>query len=516
MSENVILCVLNALYPDVVHENSSVHEILPREHLYRYEGDNSAVYSGIQANEAPIKYLIDSCHKQGNDVTSIFYLCSEKCLTATITAETLKHSPGFKSLSGDQTAESFLQARIDEYCSMMGYVHVGFTPIAYNPSKPADALRELIINLTDGYRVSIDITGGKRDAVMLLSMAAQVIRIGTEGSELGEVVYASLADGTITRQNNTFDMVDFISAIEGFIEYGRADRLDNFFGTRKKFTSPETKDLCCKMVTFSDALALCQVRHIDRKAKAVQDALLGTKNALERHAYLYALYSDAMEQMVSSSEIRERTFDEAMSEIALINPDLDFSAFDSPLLNDKLTELQKPHMLERNELLLLPLIPSIINKFINVGENDSDSVINLIEWCAKHQMIQQAFCIYRELICGSLVKKGYFIELAAFDDLDDSAKEDVIKDLLINCSIYRSGLKLVIDETDETGNKVKRDGRYRKVDHPYFRINDNKEPQLRTIFAWFRYLHAARNMVMHADDALITELSDYGQPACRV
>ena len=468
MQANVILCVLNNVFLYGGEDGKS----LPDELAYRHVEDGGEFY-GIQANEAPVKYLIKKAHDAKSPVKAIIYLCSEKCLEPTIPYSLLGNALP-QAECCDYTPERFFNERIKKYCKENGYEVPAPTPIAYNPAGPADSLNEFIELFESNSRYSIDITGGQRDTVILLAIASQIIKMGATESAIGDIVYSNFGERAIYKQNNTFNLVDLLNAISVFTDYGRADKLESFFCSNA-YTKDSTRKLCQSMRAFSDSLALCQVNGIENKVREIQRCLDSVELQCGKFKEQYSLYTDAIEQINGSSEVRERTFEEAMEEIAQINPGVDFTGLDDDELAQKLEVLRKPSRVNRGELLFLSLIPMIRKKFIPETDDASMMLMNIIAWCAEHQMIQQALGIYRERISECLVRRGFFN--GSLDIEESQLKE--LSNLCSNCKPIRNRLSMY-------------------QNHTLFSINQSKEPQLRLIYAWYIYLHEARNAVMHA------------------
>ena len=468
MQTNVILCVLNNVFLHGGENGKS----LPDELVYRHVEDDGEFY-GIQANEAPVKYLIKKAHDAKNPVKSIIYLCSEKCLEPTIPYPLLGNAIP-QAEHCDYTPERFFNERIEKYCKENGYETPIPSPIAYNPAGPADSLDAFIEIFESNSRYSIDITGGQRDTVILLAIASQIIKMGATESAIGDIVYSNYGERAIYKQNNTFNLIDLLNAINVFTDYGRADKLESFFCSNA-FTKESTRKLCQSMKAFSDSLALCQVNGVESKVREIQKCLDFVELQCGTFKEQYSLYTDAIEQINGSSEVRERTFEEAMKEISLLNPGIDFAALGNDELAEKLETLRKPSRVNRGELLFLSLIPMIRKKFIPETDDESAMLMNIITWCAEHQMIQQALGIYRERISECLVRLGFFHGSL---DVDESQSKE-LSNLCSNCKPIKNQLSMY-------------------QDHNLFSINQSKEPQLRLIYAWYIYLHEARNAVMHA------------------
>ena len=485
MNDNIALFVLGNLFL----KDSDEGRLLPDEACYKHETYGGS-FPGIQANEAPIEYLIQSGKDAGKPVTDVIYLCPDSCLAPNVPAvQAAAAIPGFSTTDDAISTEEFFLERIHSFCKANSCAMPTASPVPFNPLRPADSLDDLVEILGTGAHISIDITGGPRDAVILLALAAQIIKMGAKGTTIGEVLYTNFNEKTIYKQNNSFDLIDLVNAIDAFTDYGRADQLKDFFHGNSYIKEP-TKRLCKAMEAFADALALCQVDNIEGKVLRVQQCLDEMEEELGGLKETYKLYTNAIEQIDDDSEVREQSFLEAMDEISSLNPSRDFAAYEKHELAKELDKLRKPAMMNRAELLFLSLIPAIREKFIPSTTDQASLTLELIKWCSNHQMVIQALCIYRERIGQCLLEKGYFAPLDAANELDEDKRSDEICDLLLNCSFENRNLFLC------AGTKTKK---LRETPNAYYELDRSKEGQLRLIAIWFRYLHATRNTIVHAD-----------------
>lgn len=486
MGGSIILFVLGNLFLTSTEKGS----VLPAEELYKYETGGD-VYSGIQANEAPVKHLIQTGYASGCPVTDLVYLCPNSCLVPKINVEQAALAiPGFRTQGAAVSTEEFFLARLKSYCRDNGYSMPSASPIPFNPLRPADSLAGLVDALGADAHISIDITGGPRDAVILLTLASQIIKMGVKGTSVGEILYTNYGEKTIYRQNNSFDLIDLVNAIDSFTEYGRADQLKAFFDRNPYITEP-TKRLCETMESFSDALALCQVEDIENKVLDVQRHLDVAEQELGKLRTMYALCTNALEHI--DDDPQDQSFLETLDKITSENPTIDLSHLKNDELVERLNALRRTAMMNRSELLFLSLIPAIREKFVLATDSQTSLSLELIKWCSRHQMVIQALCIYRERIGQCLLDKEYFIPLEEASSLNDNVRSSQICDLLLKCSFEDEGLYLGEVKWDKESRQRK------KTPHAYYRINNSKESLLRLSAIWFRYLHATRNTIVHAD-----------------
>ncbi len=485
MAEHTILCVLGNLGLVSDDSASDTRRCLPKESGYSADFSENT-FPGVQANEAPIEYIIEQGAISGKPVTDVVYLCPPEGMESHIPSEAVSERLDSHSVFEELSTEGFLIERVDQFCANRGYDLPCFTPIPYDPSKPANSITSILDSLSKESTVSIDITGGQRDAALLLSIAANILKSGYGSICIGEIVYANYKDKKIYRQNNTFDLIDLVNAISAFVEYGRADQLDDFFGEKKKWTSPETKALVREMNAFSDMMSLCQIDHIDRQVRVIHEAIDNVTLTLEERRRIYSLFSDAIDQIEKPSWLYELGFDDSIDLLAKVDSRItsDIRKLPTSELREKLSSWQWDYVIERNELIFLYMLPSIKEMFIPNSPDEGDLILAILKWSLTHKMTQQALCIYRELIGHYLIEKGYFETTGAFLGLSESEKIEETTNVCLNCSIDRDGVS------------IHASGDYKK-ENPYFRIPVSKQNRLRKNVAWFKYLHATRNAIMH-------------------
>ena len=464
---------------------------LPKEEFY-YSQDQNMSFAGIQANEAPIKCLIQYAHDSDESICEIIYLCSNKCREATVPASALE---GVKSFQGTQktyvSAEEFFIKRIVDYCYESGVPTPTFTPLPYAPSRPADSLSELNEHLNGIHRLLIDITGGRRDAVILELLTARLLKMRSTENIISNVVYASLDDRLIVNQTSTFELIDLINAVNSFTNYGRADELCLYFESNK-YVSEETLDLCRRMETFSDALAVCQVNDIDVQVSEVQRAVQRVNASLNEKSRNFQLVADAINAIDNTCDSSSSpSIDKTLDAIRTASLPIDTNSESPEVLRGNLESARLSYTIVRGELLLHSLIPTIQNKFIPEIEDGDELVLEVIKWCVDHQMIQQALCIYREKISNCLLNLGFFNTTRHFDSLSQEKQREIVVDLAANCVIgnpnHRSHKTLYLKSSVHCDY------------NDYFYINNEAADQLHSIIAWYKYLHATRNKIMHAD-----------------
>ncbi len=487
---------MGMMFPKEKTVGDAVIRVLPTENVYSDEQGQSTV-RGIQANEAPIKYLIEQGHKSGCPVTNVVYLCSDKVLRPIVSTEMASDLFGSSQDIEPMSTETFLMTRIEQFCEENGYDSPSFDPIAYDPLRPADSLSAITDVLWENSRISIDITGGQRDAVLLLTIAIQIIKMGSKGISIGDIIYSNLDEHLIIKQNNTFDMVDLINAVNAFTEYGRANQLNDFFGVKKKWTTIATKELVAAMDRFSNSLALCQVGDIEEQVRSIHECIRNVEETLSTRRRAYDLFTDAISQIDEPSWLHELGFDDALQKLSQIDNRI---TAETPLRSDLKEALRKwqwDYVIERNELLFLSLLPTVKEKFVQESSRPGMLTIGIIRWCIHHQMIQQALCIYRERISQCLLDLGFFQKKPAFDDLDEGMQAGEVADLCLNCSVDEKGVWVHRNVSPKDSHST-RQAKY-ETPNDYLEVTPERENEARLVVAWYKYLHVIRNAIMHVD-----------------
>ncbi len=489
LNNNVILCVLNRMFAANVDGQLSIPDELSYSSFLQKQS-----FPGIQVNEAPVKYLIKGAHVRGKDINQIVYLCSNECYKSSIPASAIKHLAAFEDFGNDAiSAEEFFIRRIEEFCSEQGLDVPAFNPLQYTPSRPADSLLALNEYLDDADEISIDMTGGRFDAVMLLLLAIRIITMKGEQKTVGEVAYASFDDKKITSQTATVDLIELVNSIESFTNYGRADKLCAYF-QNKQDVSAETRNLCSRMQTFADALALCQVQSIDNEVSSIHEAMRKVDDALKERERCFGILTDAIDALDSPKGWNTMLSSDEALQVVLHDELIDETAGKSnECLREQLEDARLKHTVIRSELLLHGLIPTMREQFVPEAENHGQLIVNIIEWCASHQMLQQALCIYREKISEALISFGFFKPTNNFNNLNQKKRHEVVVNLTSHCQIgYDDNGKC---QTICLKRNSKEDLPYDK----YFIIDKNKSTQLYDVVAWYTYLRYIRNMISHVD-----------------
>ena len=410
---------------------------------------NGRRFEGIQTNEAPVKCLLEM-HSDPETCVQIQCLCSEE-VNAPV--------EGF----GLSTFDYFEEA-IQTFCEEKGILPPIVNPISYDFSRPELSLAEIVESLGDDSEntIHIDMTGGGRDATILLALASQLFEMQGEICTLGDVLYANYSEGTIVEQGRTFRLVELMNATRSFIDYARADQLCRFFSDKERYSSG-IRSFCDHIQQLSDNLYLCKVGSIQYDVATVQGDL---------GRFIEAV-SDYIEQRNNDQERLEL---DSIGEEKLTKEE-----------KARLTFATKAMRYDACELLFASIAPSIQKSFIPQTETSEELIMRTIEWCAKHQLTQQALCLFTEHISTCMVSLGYFERKGGFDSATEG---DVDRDLCKACGIedaLRGSISTLKDSPEKGGHLSQ-----------HYSIPGDMQAKLATAALWFHHIRILRNFVAHS------------------
>lgn len=169
-------------------------------------------------------------------------------------------------------------------------------PDSLDDHSRAVAIAQLIQQIQSGDNLYIDLSGGMRDAAMLMVTAARILR-DLRQVEARQVLYAELRGDKITPHDVTglYDLYDLVSAIDEFFTTGSARGLQRYSALKE--TGGDFAVLLDAINQFSDHLALCQVQPLANDLKNIRRAL---RNHLSLGKNLDDLFFDLLNQRLQT------------------------------------------------------------------------------------------------------------------------------------------------------------------------------------------------------------------------
>ena len=214
-----------------------------------YQSDKGGI-SGIQTNDAPVKYLLRCLKEQG---------CTNSVRILAVTT------------AAAETAFSEFFQMVLKFTKEQGTELPRIEKIFMDEIRIAPAVSEIISNIGENDRVYIDTTGSFRNASYLLMVVVRILEYS--GRSLEKVIYSNFHQKRIEDVTSLYKMYNLINAADSFTSFGNADGLMNFFQQK----SPEISEVISSMNAFSEAVALCRTSSLD----SILKTLVRNLNALE-------------------------------------------------------------------------------------------------------------------------------------------------------------------------------------------------------------------------------------------
>ena len=119
----------------------------------------------------------------------------------------------------------------------------------------------------------IDTQGGMRDVSLLMNAVVSLLK--TSDIKIEGIYSINYTDGigNVIEQNDTYHIFDFVSGMNEFIQYGRADQLVKYYGLNNKSTNANIPALVTQMKELADSIMLCDLNRFDNGLKAIRKTL---------------------------------------------------------------------------------------------------------------------------------------------------------------------------------------------------------------------------------------------------
>lgn len=341
---------------------------------YKYSrvGEKDAKkYNGIQTNDAPLQYLMDTVCKNGEKLEKVILLPSKEVMykdvpelqSHTAYGRLCKLIHRYHSiLLGHDESEDELDVKAiaidyakeqengNNHPEKQVYKIIEETSEVVIPKSPRERLPqmfdELAKELSGCSKVYIDFTGGQRDMNFL--MVAIIKFLQTTGLSCGEIIYSNIngKQRFLMDMDIQYQMFQLINATNEFLNTGSAKLLDDFFKPLDTACVEDTdtasnpvKEIVGLMKKYSEMINVCNLDKLD----------------------------DTVRKLVE--KIEEFTQDES--------DNLYSQMFRS----------------------ILPIIKERLYLDHVIDENDNKKVVNypyIIKWCLDNDMLQQALTVYVE------------------------------------------------------------------------------------------------------------------------
>ena len=351
----------------------SVKSKVGKTENYYVDGDNQDyVISGVETNDAPVKYLIDKATNDGNKIDRIACIVSEAV---------------YANGDNDSVYNRF-QNMVAEYVNDVTQnkqkkCEIQFELIPYDfcfdegkkikrietQSEKALSVYKGIINSLNGYsEVYIDYTGGFRDTSFLTTVLIRYLEF--INVTCNDIVYSKYDTKTIYSLSYIYDMFKLLNAVSQFVETGNGKLLHNVYAPVEH---EPTRQLVKCIQKFSDAISLCDVNRIDNLVDKMTEAIV------------------AMEKSIAQEKEQQR--------------------------------------LDMQVTMFSELLPVIRKKFYMEDVKDEEgskfTYPKLIKWCVDNNLIQQALTLYVEKMPIVYFQEGLVkqLETSTLKESKGSSKE---------------------------------------------------------------------------------------------
>lgn len=119
----------------------------------------------------------------------------------------------------------------------------------------------------------IDTQGGMRDVSLLMNAVVSLLK--TSDIKIEGIYSINYTDGigNVIEQNDTYHIFDFVSGMNEFIQYGRADQLVKYYGLNNKSTNANIPALVTQMKELADSIMLCDLNRFDKGLTEIKKTL---------------------------------------------------------------------------------------------------------------------------------------------------------------------------------------------------------------------------------------------------
>lgn len=272
---------------------------------YYVENCETEIFEGKQSTDASIQYLLQKAADNGEPITKIISIITNE-------VECNKKT-------GVRTWDNF-QERVKTWISeeklskVYENINIEFLPIKYNEnladttSSAADIYRQLsayIFNIDEKISVYMDYTGGFRDISFLMATIVRYL----EYHELPckEIVYAhwekeSSKKNQLHRINNIYEMFQLLNGVDQFTRTGNADLLLQCY---RKTDNESIKKVLEKIVEFSHAMSLCDIRKIDTILFDLNNSLAAYAKEASTEGLFECVFGDMVKIIREKMKIKE-------------------------------------------------------------------------------------------------------------------------------------------------------------------------------------------------------------------
>ena len=229
---------------------------------YRVDGSEQII-TGVETNDAPVKYLLDKSVKEGKKVDRIACIVSEEVYA--------QGKPDSAYNLFQKMVKEYVDYDIEfvlipyDFCNLDG---LKIEKIATQQEKVLSVYRGIANSLENYDEVYIDYTGGFRDTSFLTTVLIRYLEFINVTCK--DIVYSNKFEEKLYSLSYIYDMFKLLNAVSQFVETGSGKLLHSVYDSVEH---EPTKNLVKCIQKFSKVIHLCNVKEVEDVIEELTQAI---------------------------------------------------------------------------------------------------------------------------------------------------------------------------------------------------------------------------------------------------
>lgn len=215
-----------------------------------YAAPNGKAYRGLQTNEAPVQYLLET-HR---DISEIICIVTEE-------ARTEGYDETGNNLKRKNAWEHFQKTIADTKLTKIDW--------EARQSFEANILPQILEKIETNDTIYLETSGGKRNDVMYLILLSRVLTY--QGVTIGQAVYSDYQEQEIKDITDQYRLFDLIGGMQDMASFGNVAKLREYLGKSAK--DEKIENLLSAMEKLFENITLCRTQNIDASMVTFNEAL---------------------------------------------------------------------------------------------------------------------------------------------------------------------------------------------------------------------------------------------------
>ena len=223
-----------------------------------YSAPNGKTYTGLQTNEAPVQYLLET-HP---DISEII------CVVTKEAEKEAYNEAGNKLIlanAWEQFRKTIIKSSGKEPTKINWYSERSFE---------MDILPKILEKIEANDTIYLETSGGKRDNVMYLTLLSRALTY--QGVTIGQAVYSDFEKKQIKDITDQYRLFDLIGGMQDMASFGNVGKLREYLGNPAEDILIE--NLLSAMEVLFENITLCRTKNIDASMESFNKALKEAEN----------------------------------------------------------------------------------------------------------------------------------------------------------------------------------------------------------------------------------------------